>query len=159
MKFEKFLKSVGTHGEVIAATESEKWLVCDGVGMVIPRGVDNLLGTESKREYASIVDVISTADFDDPLTLSRAIMPRADGKASDIFRVFTTASGLDEIGITNADFGLLEKKDLLGYFEIVIDCDEEGEPLPEDKVKTIKYILVFNHSEEIVGFITGVGSI
>lgn len=156
MKFEKFLKSVDTHGEVIACTESEKWLVCGGVGMVIPRGVDNLLGTGSRGEYASIVDVISTADFDDPVTLTRAVLNRADGKASDIYRVFTTASGLDEIGITNADFGLLEKKDLLSYFEIEIDCDEEGNPLPEDKVKTIKYILVFNHAEEIVGFITGV---
>lgn len=159
MKFEKFLKSVGTHGEVIARTECEKWLVCGGVGMVIPLGVDNLLGTDSKSDYASIVDVISVADFDDPLILSRAILPHADGKASDILRVFTTGSGLDEIGITNADFGLLEKGDKLGYFEIVVDCDEEGEPLPEDKIKTIKYILVFNHSEQIVGFITGVDSI
>lgn len=159
MKFEKFLKSVGTHGEVIAVTEHEKWLVCDGVGMVIPRGVDNLLGTESKREYASIVDVISTAEPDDIVRLTRAVMPRADGKASDIYRIFTTDSGLDEIGITNADFGLIEKRDILSYFEIVIDCDEEGNPVPEDKVKTIKYILVFNHAEEIVGFITGVSAI
>lgn len=155
MKFEKFLKSVGTHGEVIAVSESEKWLVCDGVGMVIPRGVDNLLGTESKREYASIVDVISTAEYDDPVTLARVVLNRADGKASDIYRIFTTDSGIDEIGITNADFGLLERKDLLGYFEIEVDCDEDGEPLPEDKVKTIKYILVFNHAKEIVGYITG----
>ena len=159
MKFEKFLKSVGTHGEVIAVNECEKWLVCDGVGMVIPRGVDNLLGTESKREYASIVDVISTAEPDDIVTLTRAIMTRADGKASDVYRIFATESGLDEIGITNADFGLIEKRDILSYFEIVIDCDEEGNPVPEDKVKTIKYILVFNRDEEVIGFITGVGSI
>lgn len=159
MKFEKFLKSVGTHGEVIAVNESEKWLVCDGVGMVIPRGVDNLLGTESKKDYASIVDVISTAEPDDLVTLTRAVMPRPDGKASDIYRIFTTDGDIDEIGITNADFGLLEKRDILSYFEIVIDCDEEGNPVPEDKVKTIKYILVFNHAEEIVGFITGISSI
>jgi hypothetical protein len=121
--------------------------------------VDNLLGTDSKSEYAHIVDVISTAEYDDPVTLSREVMPRADGKASDIYRIFTTDGGIDEIGITNADFGLLEKRDILSYFEIVIDCDEEGNPVPEDKVKTIKYILVFNHAEEIVGFITGISSI
>lgn len=159
MKFEKFLKSVGTHGEVISVNESEKWLVCDGVGMVIPRGVDNLLGTESKRDFASIVDVISTAEPDDIVKLTRAVMPRPDGKASDIYRIFTTDGGIDEIGITNADFGLLEKGDILSYFEIVIDCDEEGNPVPEDKVKTIKYILVFNRAEEIVGFITGVSAV
>lgn len=51
MKFEKFLKQTGTHGTVIEINESEKWLVCDGVGMVIPRGVDNILGTPTNNEY------------------------------------------------------------------------------------------------------------
>lgn len=46
MKFEKFLKGVGTHGEVVTRVNGEKWLVCGGVGMVIPKGVDTLLGGE-----------------------------------------------------------------------------------------------------------------
>ncbi len=152
MKFEKFLKSVGTHGEVIACTESEKWLVCDGVGMVIPRGVDNLLGTASEREYASIVDVISTADLDDPLTLTRAILPRADGKASDIYRVFTTDSGLDEIGITNADFGLLEKSDY-NLAEVEVDCEDNG------YLDDTKFLLILDNGDEVVGFIEGVRNV
>lgn len=155
MKFEKFLKSVGTHGEVIARTESEKWLVCGGVGMVIPRGVDNLLGSPTKAEYASIVDVISKVDLDDPVTLERAILLEPDGKAADIYRCFDTVDGLYEVVICNADYGLLERKDNLGYFEIEIDCDEDGNALPENDVKTIKYLLVFDHKKEIVGFITG----
>lgn len=154
MKFEKFLKSVGTHGVVISRTESEKWLVCGGVGMVIPVGVDTLLGVSGKSDYASIVDVIAKADFDDPVFLDRAVLFDADGKAADIYRVFTNDLG-DEVGIVNGDFGLLEKKDLLGYFSIEIDCDEDGNALPEDEVKTVKYILVFNQKKEIVGFITG----
>ena len=154
MKFEKFLKSVGTHGVVISRSESEKWLVCCGVSMVIPVGVDNLLGTSYESEYASIVDVISKSDFDDPVTLDRAVLFEADGKAADIYRVFTTPYG-DEVGITNGDYGLLERKDVLSYFEIEIDCDEEGNALPEDEVKTIKYLLVFDHAKNVVGFITG----
>ena len=155
MKFEKFLKSVGTHGVVIERTEFEKWLVCDGVGMVIPRGVENLLGTAIESEYATIVDVISPMDLDDPVELVRAELPNADGKAADIYRVFATEYGVDEVAICNADYGLLEKKDLLGYLEIDVDVDENGERLSEDKVKTVKYLLVFDQAHNIVGFITG----
>lgn len=154
MKFEKFLKSVGTHGEVIERTESEKWLVCGGVGMVIPKGVDNLLGTACKSDYASIVDVIAKADYDEPLVLEDAILFDPAGKAADIVRVFK--SDLDtSIGIYNADYGLLEKKDYLSYFEIDIDVDENGVKLSEDEVKTVKYMLVFNPAGEVVGYITG----
>lgn len=154
MKFEKFLKSVGTHGVVISRSESEKWLVCGGVGMVIPAGVANLLGTPCESEYAHIVDVISKSDLDDLVTLDRAVLFEADGKAADIYRVFKTPYD-DEVGITNGDYGLLERKDVLSYFEIEIDCDEEGNALPEDEVKTIKYLLVFDHAKNVVGFITG----
>lgn len=154
MKFEKFLKSVGTHGIVIERNESEKWLVCGGVGMVIPKGVDNLLGRVTGSEYASVIDVISTSVLDDPLTLNRAVLLEADGKAADIYRVFTTELG-DEVGIINADYGLIERKDSLGYMEIKIDSDEDGNTLPEEKVETVKFILVFDRKGEIEGFITG----
>lgn len=154
MKFEKFLKSVGTHGIVYTRNESEKWLVCGGVGMVIPRGVQQILGSEYKSEYASIIDVISTQAYDDPLRLTRAVLREADGKASDIYRVFNTTLD-EEIGIINADYGLIERKDLLSYMDIEIDTDEEGNPLPVEDCKTVKYMLVFNQKGEIQGFITG----
>lgn len=154
MKFEKFLKSVGTHGVVIERGEAENWLVCDGVGMVIPKGVENLLGRAVSSEYASIVQVIAGMECDDPLTLNRAVLFEADGKANDIYRVFTT--DLDEtIGILNADYGLLEKKDRLSYMEIEIDTDENGNPLDPDQVKTVKYMLVFDRTGNIQGFVTG----
>lgn len=154
MKFEKFLKSVGTHGEVIARNEFDRWLICGGVGMKIPKGVGTLLGVKWDNDYASIVDIISKVELDDPVSLSRAVLLEADGKASDIYRVF--ASNFDEeVAISNADYGLLEKKDALGYFDIVIDVDENGEELPEDKVKTIKYLLVFDNDGDAIGFITG----
>ena len=65
------------------------------------------------------------------------------GNAKAIFRVFEGRSG-EVVGIYNCDYGLLEKKDLLSYGEIETD---EGEIL--------KYILVYDHSYEIQGFITG----
>lgn len=155
MKFEKFLKQVGTHGEVIERNEAEKWLVCDGVGMVIPRGVNNLLGSSRDSEYTSIVNTIANAELDDVLILADAVLLDPSGNASSIYRVFESELG-EKVGIINADYGLLEKKDHLGYCEIVIPPTatyENGEEVGEEK--TIKYILIFDHTGKIQGFITG----
>ena len=143
MKFEKFLKSTGTHGIVIECNESEKWLVCGGVGMVIPQGVDNILGVATVSEYASIVNVLGNAEYDEPVDLKEAILLDPTGNAKAIYRVFETILG-DKVGIINADYGLLEKSDLLGYGEIET---EDGE--------TVKYLLVYDYNNNVIGFITG----
>ena len=143
MKFEKFLKQVGTHGTVIERNESEKWLVCGGVGMVIPRGVDNLLGTSTNSQYVSIVNALANAEYDDPVNLVKAVLLDATGNAKAIYRVFETDLG-DTVGISNDAYGLLEKTDLLSY----------GELETEDE-KIIKYILVYDQTGSILGFITG----
>ena len=148
MKFEKFLKSVGTHGEVINLNESEKWLVCGGVGMVIPRGVDNLLGVAKNQEYASIVHALAYAEFDDPLTLTEAVLLDPTGNAKAIYRIFETALG-ERVGICNGDYGFLEKKDRLGYCEIEIPATETEE------AKTVKFIVVYDHNDHVEGFIIG----
>lgn len=148
MKFEKFLKQTGTHGTVIERNESEKWLVCGGVGMVIPRGVDNLLGTPTNSEYASIVDALANAEYDDPVKLAKAVLLDPTGNAKAIYRVFETDLG-DTVGIINADYGLLEKSDLLGYGEI------ETENIETKETEIIKYLLVYDYNGSILGFITG----
>lgn len=148
MKFEKFLKGCGTHGEVIERENGEKWLVCGGVGMVIPKGVDTLLGKEWDKDYGSIVDVIADAEYDDPLTLKEAVILNPRGNASSIYRVFETDLG-ETIGIINSDFGLLEKSDLLGYGEI--ELPEEG----DEEARIVKYVLVYEPNGTIQGFITG----
>lgn len=148
MKFEKFLKSVGTHGEVVALNESEKYLVCGTVGMLIPFGVDNLLGVEKTQDNASIVHTLSCAEFDDPLTLSEAVLLDPAGNAKAIYRVFETALG-DRIGITNTEYGFLERKDLLGYCEVEVPATDEKEAF------TLKFIVVYDHAQHVQGFITG----
>ena len=148
MKFEKFLKQTGTHGTVIEINESEKWLVCCGVGMVIPRGVDNLLGTPINSEYASIVETLANAEYDDPVKLVKAVLLDPTGNAKSIYRVFETDLG-DTVAILNADYGLLEKTDLLGYGEI------ETENIETKETEIIKYILVYDQTGNILGFITG----
>ena len=146
MKFEKFFKSVGTHGIIVK--KSDSWLLCGGVGMVIPNGVNNL-GVSGEPEPLFNAIVNSESD-DDTLLLKEAILKDPEGKAKDIIRVFETDNG-DRIGIRNEAYGLLEKSDRLTYLEV------EGED-PNDELETIttKIMVVRNYNDDVIGFITGV---
>lgn len=140
MKFEKFFKNAGTHGLIVKINDNEKWLICDGVGMRIPDGVNNI-GKEATPE--NMIKAIVHADIDDDvLTLDRAIINDPEGKAKDIIRVFT--NGYDIIGIYNADYGLLERKDKLTYLEV-----------EDDAVNMIERFIVVSNNNEIIGFIGG----
>lgn len=146
MKFEKFLKSCGTHGQIVKTNSGDKWLVCGGVGMIVPKGVINLLGTgEASEATREIVQGIVYADTDDKITLTEAYLP-ADGRPSDIVRVFGNPKDDIYIGIHNADYGLLEKSDQnLAFLEI-----------EDDDLNTSKFLLVLDHLNEVIGFIAGV---
>lgn len=148
MKFEKFLKSCGTHGQIVKRDNDDKWLVCSGVGMLIPRGVVNLLGAgEVSEKTREILEAIVTADTDEKIQLKEAYLP-ADGKASDIIRIFS--DGYNRVRIHNADFGLLEKSDYdLAYLEIQ-DVDDDFNEI------VTRYLLVVDRKGEVIGFITGV---
>ena len=141
MKFEKFFKSVGTHG-LIVKKSVDSWLICGGVGMRITVGVNNL-GVSVDPEPLFNAIVKSEPD-DDYLHLTEAILLEADGKANDIIRIFETDIG-DRVGIWNKDYGLLEKKDRLTYLEVE---DEKG--------MDHKIVVVRDHTGDVIGYITGV---
>ena len=151
MKFEKFLKGCGTHGQILTRDNGDKWLVCSGVGMKVPRGVENLLGAgEVGEKTKKIVEALIKADTDDKVYLTRATIEK-DGKANDIIRIF---GGVNddfediEVGIYNADFGLLEKRDIF-LAEAEVDDDD----------KTTKFLLILDNEDEVIGFIQGVKNI
>lgn len=147
MKFEKFFKSAGTHGLIVKKSEAESWLLCGGVGMKIPEGVNNLgVNKEPDDLFRAIVNSNSE---DDLLVLREAVLMDPEGKANDIIRIFETDLG-DRIGIYNASYGLLEKKDRLSYLEI-----EEDDPDNEDETKVSKFIVVRDYNNEVIGFIAG----
>lgn len=146
MKFEKFFKSAGTHGLIVKANAVDSWLLCGGVGMLIPVGVNNL-GVSVDPEPLFMAIVKSEPD-DDYLSLVKAILEEADGKANDIIRVFETDLG-DRVGIWNKDYGLLEKKDRITYLEV--EDDKTG--------VTSKIAVVRDHDGNAIGFITGVSVI
>ena len=148
MKFEKFLKGCGTYGQILERENGDKWLVCCGVGMRVPVGVVNLLGTGAVGEKTKkIVEALIGADTDDKVFLYRATVTK-DGKAGDIVRIFGDGLGL-EVGIYNADFGLLEKSDI-NLAEVEIEDENEI---------TYKYLLVLDHDDAVIGFIVGTDNI
>jgi hypothetical protein len=151
MKFEKFLKSVGTHGQIYTRNNGDRWLICGGVGMKIPLGVENLLGSgEVSEKVKNLIEGLIHTDIDDKVALTRAEIS-ADGKASDIIRVF--GDNLDiEIGIVNAAFGLLEKGDQ-NLAEVEVEA-EDNEYLNETK-----FLLILDRDDEVIGFIEGVRNI
>lgn len=143
MKFEKFFKSVGTHGLIVKKSDVESWLLCGGVGMLIPVGVNNLgVSVDPEPLFNAIVN--SEPD-DDYLRLVDAILDNPEGKANDIIRIFETDIG-DRVGICNKDYGLLEKSDRITYLEV--EDDESG--------ITSKLAVVRDYDGNAVGFITGV---
>lgn len=148
MKFEKFLKGCGTHGQIVKRENGDKWLICGGVGMRVPAGVVNLLGAgEVSEKTHEIVEAIVTADTDERIQLTEATLP-ADGKASDIIRVF--GDGYNRVRVRNADFGLLERADVfLAYLEIVQEDDDLNELID-------RFLLVLDPTKEVIGFIAGV---
>lgn len=151
MKFKKFFKETGVYGLIVKNSESESWLLCGGAGMPIPKGV-NALGVNISPEplFKAIVNSVSD---DDNLELKEAILRDPDGKAKDIIRVFETDYG-DRIGITNSDFGYLEKTDVLTYLEV-----EADDPKNEGVTVTVKLMVVRDLHGDAIGFITGVESI
>ncbi len=140
MKFEKFVKRVGVHGKIVRNGD-DAWLICNGVGMLVPDGVKPF---GDVNEPNDLIKAILKADIeDDELSLFRASLPYADSKPAEIVRVFKTDLD-DEIGIRNENFGLIEKDDRLVYLEI--------ETL-EDNVE--KFILVTDRvGNKIIGFIS-----
>lgn len=149
MKFEKFLKGCGTHGQILERANGDKWLVCGGVGMKVPAGVVNLLGSgEVGEKTAKILEALVKADTDDKVFLKRAEIEK-DGKASDIIRVFGDMLDI-EVGIYNGDFGLLEKSDY-NLAEVEIET--------EDFRTETKFLLILNPSDDVIGFIQGVNNI
>lgn len=149
MKFEKFLKSAGSHGLIFTRTNEDKWLICGGIGMKVPKGVNLMWSGEVPEKVKDLVIGLVNADTDDKVHLTRAAVP-AGGKASDIVRVFGDELDI-EVGISNADFGLLEKTDInLAEVEVF----ESGLEYLDGK-----YLVVLDTDDEVIGFIHGVQSI
>ena len=138
MKFKKFCEKVTPYGQIVKLDNGDEWLIGGGVGMKIPTGVVNILGSGvASEETKSLVYELTHADTDERVYLTDAILLDADGKAADIIRIFGKAR------ITNKAYGLLEKGDV--NLSVATAEDEE--------LNEHMYLLVLDRDNAVCGFI------
>lgn len=111
MKFEKFVKSLGTNGVIYKRENGERWLASSSVFMLVP---DNIRGVTASDilDMPQKIDEIISAISSEPCELDRAIMPYGDSGIKDCVRVFSNLAGDINIPISNPDFALIEKADI-----------------------------------------------
>lgn len=142
MKFEKFLKRVGSRGMLL--TEGlTKW-ICDGnVAMIVPAGVNVAYSTtaEMPAEISEGADITPIPENYGADLVQARLKP--DGKAKDIKRIYGDVGG-DNIAISNADWSLIETGDATS---IMYD--------PNDDENIIGLIVYsdFGDDREVVGVI------
>ena len=138
MKFKKFCESVTPYGQIVKLDNGDDWLIGGGVGMKIPTGVVNILGSgDASESMKHLVYDLTHADTGERVYLTDAVLFAPDGKAADIIRCFRDAK------ITNKAYGLLEKGDTELAVTVVVD----------DELNEHKYLLVLDYENAVSGFI------
>lgn len=148
MKFQKFVKSIGTDGIVYVRTNGERWLAENDVFMKIPENIQSVIAKAVTEMPETIESIINCDCLSDQCELVKAIMPCADGVIKDCVRIYATANKLCEIAISNTAYSLIERKDVV---EIYSKFDNESDNT-EAKALFIKRYPV-GEDEELVGVI------
>lgn len=100
MKFQKFVKSIGTEGIVYVRNNGERWLAAQDVFMKIPEDIQSITAKSVTEMPEAIESIINCDYFSDPCELVKAIMPCADGVIKDCVRIYATANNLCEISLS-----------------------------------------------------------
>lgn len=116
MKFQKFVKSIGTDGIVYVRENGERWLAAKDVFMKIPDDIQSITA-KAVTEMPEGIEAIINADLmTDPCSLFKAIMPCADGVIKDCVRIYATENNQCEIAISNSAYSLIERKDVVELY-------------------------------------------
>lgn len=124
MKFQKFVKSIGTEGIVYVRKNGERWLASQDVFMKIPDDIQSITASEVKEMPDTIESIINSDYFTDHCELHDAIMTCADGAIKDCVRIYATQNALCKMPISNSAYSLIEKKDVV-EMHIKFDSDTE----------------------------------
>lgn len=134
MKFQKFVKSLGSEGIIYVRKNEERWLASGSVFMKIPDDIRSITANDIAPMPESIENIINYETFTDPCELHKAIMPFANGAIKDCIRVFATENALTKIAVSNSDYALIERKDCV---EMHVKFNTENET-SEAKALVIK---------------------
>lgn len=149
MKFQKFVKAIGSDGIVYNRKNGERWLASDRVFMKIPEDIRSITASEITDMPDSVEGIINFDSFTDPCELHKAVMPYADGVIKDCVRIYATENVLNTVAIDNSSYALIERKDIVEMFCKYNSDDETS----EGKALVIKRPSDFTSDEEVVGLI------
>lgn len=149
MKFQKFVKALGSDGIVFNRKNGERWLASDRVFMKIPEDIRSITASEITDMPDSVEGIINFDSFTDPCELHKAVMPYADGVIKDCVRIYATENALNTVAIDNSSYALIERKDIVEMF-CKYNSDDEAS---EGKALVIKRPSDFTSDEEVVGLI------
>lgn len=149
MKFQKFVKAIGSDGIVYNRKNGEHWLASERVFMKIPEDIHSVTCADIADMPDFAENIINYDSFTDPCELHKAVMPYADGVIKDCVRIYATENALNTVAIDNSSYALIERKDIVEMFCKYNSDDETS----EGKALVIKRPSDFTSDEEVVGLI------
>ena len=149
MKFQKFVKSIGSDGIVYVRKNEERWLASGMVYVKIPDKIKSITARDILPMPEAVEKIINYDSFTDPCVLHKAIMPEADGAIKDCIRVFATENAQNKVAISNPDYTLLERKDVIEMY-VKVDAETESS---EGKALVIKEYVSALEDPATVGII------
>ena len=150
MKFEKFVKALGSNGVIYERDGEERWLASHTCFMLIPLGTQSVTAVGVQIMPSAIDKMIDQIGHTAYASLTKAIMPYEDGGIKDCVRVFTTQAGDISLPICNDDWSLIEKSD---FCEILYDYDQETETFTAKALLVKNYPKFPDDEDELVGII------
>ena len=158
MKFQKFVKSIGSEDIIYERKNGERWLASDNVFMRIPEDIRSITASEIAPMPEAIENIINYESFTDPCELHKAVMPYADGAIKDCVHIYATENALDKLAINNSAYALIERKDFVEMYVKYNAEDETSEPkalvikqqfspLIEDEPETVGLIFPIDTEE------------
>ena len=158
MKFQKFVKSIGSEGIIYERKNGERWLASDNVFVRIPEDIRSITAREILPMPEAIENIINYESFTDPCELHKAVMPYADGAIKDCVRIYATENAQSKIAICNSAYALIERKDTVEMY-VKFNAEEETSeakalvikeqfsPLVEDEPETVGLIFPTEYEE------------
>ena len=145
MKFEKFLKNVGTRGTIVNCGSCGQWLKLANVMLKIPTGVNVIAPLERMVfDYEAAVINRYNDGYCIEANLVKAELINPSDSPSMLRRVFADDDG-GRIDIDNKTFGIIER-----YDRVFTDAEENND---EWNVVSLVVTEGFGDDEHIVGII------
>lgn len=102
MKFQKFVKALGSDGIVYNRKNGERWLASERVFMKIPEDIRSVTCADIADMPDFVENIINYDSFTNPCDLAKAVMPYADGVIKDCVRIYETEDRQRRLPLTTA---------------------------------------------------------